>query len=274
MHQKTIILILSILCLVACKEVVEVQETEINRPSIQTPIEEHSVQAVLWQERSAEYKALCYQAYNTAHFQLDEMLMKNKGATKPLAVITDLDESVMNNSPYNGQMILSDRNYSKKDWIEWGEKRSADPVPGSVEFFKYAASKGVEIFYISNRYPEQHDATLDNLREYGLPFVDDAHVMLRGEKSSKVARRAQVEKDFKVIMLVGDNLADFSDLYESQSSERRHTLTDSLKVDFGARYIVLPNVLYGDWMNAIYNGRHDWTEAQKDSLRRSKVIGY
>ncbi len=272
MHLKFKIVLFSLLCLVACKPVIEVQQTNVE--TIETPIQEHAVQAVLWQERAAEYKALCFQAYNTAHLQLDMLIAENKEVSMPLAIITDLDESVMDNSPYNGKMVQADRNYSKQDWIEWGEKRSAKPVPGSIEFFNYAASQGVEIFYISNRYPEMHQATIDNLNAYGLPFVDDTHLMFRGEKSSKADRRAAVEKNFKVIMLIGDNLSDFSDLYEHQAPDRRHALTDSLKADFGKRYIVLPNVIYGDWMNGIYNGRHDWSEAQKDSLRRSKVIGY
>lgn len=273
MNPNLRLVILSLFFLAACKPIVEVQQTKVET-IVQTPLQEHSVQAVLWQERAAEYKALCYQAYNTAHLQLDKMLLEYKDAAKPLAIITDLDETMMDNSPFNGKMIQTDKNYSKQDWIDWGEKRSAKPMPGSVDFFKYAASKGVEIFYISNRYPEQRQATLDNLSDYGVPFVDDAHLMLRGDKSSKAERRAKVKQDFEVIMLIGDNLADFSDLYESQLTERRNALTDSLKSEFGARYIVLPNVIYGDWMNGIYNNRHDWTEAQKDSLRRSKVIGY
>lgn len=274
MTSKFKIVLISLLFFAACKPVVEVQQTKVETVAIQTPIQENSIQAVLWQERAAEYKALCYQAYNTAHLQFDKLIAENKDAAKPLAIITDLDESVMDNSPFNGEMILKDRNYSKKDWIEWGDEKSAKALPGSVDFFKYAAAKGVEIFYISNRYPEQRQATLDNMNGYGLPFVDDNHLMLRGEKSSKAERRAEVEKNFKVIMLIGDNLADFSDLYESQLSDRRNALTDSLKADFGVSYIVLPNVIYGDWLNGIYNGRHDWTEAQKDSLRRSKVIGF
>lgn len=274
MTSKFKIVLISLLFFAACKPVVEVQQTKVETVAIQTPIQENSIQAVLWQERAAEYKALCYQAYNTAHLQFDKLIAENKDAAKPLAIITDLDESVMDNSPFNGEMVLKDRNYSKKDWIEWGDEKSAKALPGSVDFFKYAAAKGVEIFYISNRYPEQRQATLDNMNGYGLPFVDDNHLMLRGEKSSKAERRAEVEKNFKVIMLIGDNLADFSDLYESQLSDRRNALTDSLRADFGVSYIVLPNVIYGDWLNGIYNGRHDWTEAQKDSLRRSKVIGF
>lgn len=274
MNLKFKIAFVALLLFAACRPVVEVQNTEVNQVETETPIQEHAIQAVLWQERAAEYKALCYQAYRAARFELDRILEENPNSEKPLAIITDLDETVMNNSPFNGKMIELDENYSKARWLEWGEKKSAEPVPGAVAFFKYAGSKGVEIFYVSNRYPEQKEVTIENLRQYGIPMVDREHVLLRGESSSKAERRAAIEEDYNVIMLIGDNLSDFSNAFEGQSSSRRHELTDSLKAEFGSRYIVLPNAMYGDWLNGIYQHRFDWTEAQRDSLRRVKVIAY
>lgn len=274
MHLKVSIILFSILFLAGCNVSVDINETQVHKSPTHIPIQENAIQAVLWQQKAAEYKALCYQAYNAAYYQLDKILDKNENPKKPLAIITDLDETVMDNSPFNGEMILQDENYSKESWLEWGEKRAAEPVPGAVPFFKYAAAMGVEIFYISNRYPEQAQATLENLKEYGLPYVDQEHLLLRGASSAKADRRAAIKKDYEVIMLIGDNLSDFSNLFENQSAERRRELTDSLKFKFGARYIVLPNAMYGDWLSGIYDGRHDWSEAQKDSIRRSKIIGF
>ena len=270
MRIKISIVLLSILVFAGCRQHVEVSET-VNAQTSAPPIQENAIQAVLWQQRSAEYAALCYQAYNVARMELDKMLKENPTGGKKPAIITDLDETVMDNSPFQGKMVEENQNYSKQSWIEWGEKRSAKPVPGSVDFFKYAASKGVEIFYVSNRYPEQVKASLDNLKEFGLPFVDEAHLMLRSTSSSKSDRRKKIEADFDVLMLIGDNLSDFSDLFEHQNATRRHFLTDSLQQAFGQRFIVLPNTLYGDWLNNIYDGKHDWSEAQKDSIRRSKI---
>ena len=105
-----------------------------------TPIKEHLTHAVLWQQLSAEYKALCYQSFNYAKLSLDQYLTSNN-SKKPLAIITDIDETVMDNSPYSAKLILDDVNYSPTTWIAWGKLESAELVPGALEFFSYAASR-------------------------------------------------------------------------------------------------------------------------------------
>src|SRR5882762_5770579 len=52
----------------------------------------------MWQQKAAEYKALCYQAYNLAKLRLDIILLQQH--SKPLAIVTDIDETVLDNSPY------------------------------------------------------------------------------------------------------------------------------------------------------------------------------
>ena len=274
--KLNVLILLSISILVGgCSSKLHTEKSDSKLSEVPIPTQEHSIQAVLWQQRAAEYRALCLQAYNAARYSLDEMLASANKNGKPLAIVTDLDETVIDNSPFNAKMIELDEPYKKEDWIEWGDEVSAEGVPGAVAFFNYASSKGVEIFYISNRYPEQLEVTIENLRKLNLPFVDQAHVWLRGESSSKKERRSKVEETHEIIMFLGDNLADFSDLFEYQQSERRLSLVDSLKPEFGTKFIVLPNVMYGDWQTrGIYEGRYDWTEAQKDSIRHSKLISY
>ncbi len=264
-----------IFILAGCGSSSKTTKSVISEPVSAIPTQEHSIQAVLWQQQAAEYRALCIQAYNYARVSLDAALDTTKMAMSKLAIVTDLDETVVNNSPYNAKMIVLDEPYKKQRWIEWGNEISAKAVPGSVDFFKYAASLGVEIFYISNRYPEQLNVTIENLENLDLPFVDSAHVMLRNQSSGKLERRDKVEGTHKIIMLLGDNLADFSELFENQNSETRHDLVDSLRSQFGARYIVIPNVMYGDWQTkGIYEGKYDWTEMQRDSIRHKKLISY
>ncbi|KAA3628468.1 MAG: hypothetical protein DWQ02_19325 [Bacteroidetes bacterium] len=172
-------------------------------------------------------------------------------------------------------MIRLDKNYSRETWKKWGEMESAEPVPGSLEFFKYAASKGVEIFYISNRRDTQEEETLVNLQKKGFPFADESHMLLREKESGKENRRSIVTRDHDVIMLLGDNLSDFSDMFDDKSTKDRNAAAKSLEKEFGFRFIVLPNPMYGDWeTKGIYEGKYDWTPAQKDSIRRSKLIGY
>ncbi len=148
------------------------------------PIREHSVQSVNWQQLSAEYRALAYQAYNIAKSRLDEILESKKKSDK-LAVITDIDETVIDNSPYNARLIKEDKEYDREGWIKWGKEKKAGAAPGAVEFFNYAADKGVEVFYISNRYDTQKEETMENLDILGLPFIDEEHFLLREKSGGK-----------------------------------------------------------------------------------------
>src|ERR1700744_3033499 len=107
------------------------------------------VWALLYQQRAAEYKALCFQAYNTARLRLD-MALARRGK-KPLAVVTDIDETLLDNSPYDAQRAINNLNFDSKTWKLWTAKGIADTVPGAPAFFKYAASKGVAVYYITNR---------------------------------------------------------------------------------------------------------------------------
>ena len=100
---------------------------------------------------------------------LDDILFFEKKYKKPLAIIADVDETVLDNSPYDGKLILNNTTYNRESWVEWGNLEIAEAIPGALEFLKYASEKNVEIFYISNRYSEQLDATVNNLKKLGFP---------------------------------------------------------------------------------------------------------
>lgn len=275
MKRNIFVPILLVVLIAACDTTSKTQKTAVRDSRSHIPTQEHAVQAVNWQQQAAEYRALCLQAYNYARLSLDAMLDTTKMDISKLAIVTDLDETVVDNSFYNAKMIEIDQPYQKSLWIEWGDRIAAPAIPGAVEFFKYAASRGVETFYVSNRYSEQLDATVKNLEILGLPFLDNDHILLRNETSGKLERREEVEETHQIIMLIGDNLSDFSHLFEKQKSERRHALVDSLAAEFGSRFIVLPNAIYGDWQTyGIYEGKFDWTDSQRDSIRHSKLKAY
>ena len=101
----------------------------------------YKVQAQVWTQNAAEYRALCYQAFNTAKINLDAFLLFNKKPVKPLAIITDVDETVLDNSPYDGKLILNNISYNRESWVEWGNLEEADAIPGSLEFLQYASEK-------------------------------------------------------------------------------------------------------------------------------------
>jgi len=274
MNRQLIITISFVLLLgFGCKTTSKVNTAAIENSK--TPIREHSIQALLWQQQAAEYKALCHQAFNLAKLRIDEIVGENKHFKRPLAIITDVDETVLDNSPYNAKMVLTDSNYKRETWIDWGNEIKAKPVPGALAFFNYAAKKGVTIFYLSNRYNVQKEATIKNLIRAGFPNVDSTHVLLRTTTSAKKPRRDSVAYKYQIIMLLGDNLSDFSEEFDKQSTKNRNNLVEKMANDFGNKFIVLPNPMYGDWeTKGIYEGSYKWTASQKDSIRKAKLISY
>ena len=222
----------------------------------------------IYQQRAAEYKALCFQAYNIARLRLDIALKKHH--QKPLAVITDIDETLLDNSPNTAGRAIQNKDFDQRAWHAWTAKAIADTVPGAPSFFKYAASKGVAVYYITNRAEDERESTLKNLKLYHLPYSDNKHLVLKSTTSSKETRRIEVLKTHEVVLYCGDNLPDFNALYDAPYTEQsRVAATQKLKKLFGDKYIVIPNIGYGDWENALLRGAV--TNAQKDSLIRAGV---
>ena len=235
---------------------------------------DYKIQAQVWTQNSAEYRALCYQAFNAAKMNLDALFFFEKEYDKPLAIIADVDETVLDNSPYDGKLILNNTTYNRESWVEWGNLEIAKAIPGSLEFLIYASEKNVEIFYISNRYSEQLEATVNNLKKLGFPDAKESNVLLRGDTRSKSERRKSVSDNYEVIMLIGDNLSDFNDEFEIKLYNERSNQTDKLKNEFGTKLIVLPNPNYGDWeSNGLFGGK-SFDNFQKDSIRKVKIKSY
>lgn len=276
MKNRSIITVLALVLLLGCKSQLTESKTDIQRFEEKgIPPREYSIAAVLWQQHSGEYRALAYQAFNLAQMQLDLILQNKEAHEKPFAIVTDIDETILDNSPYSGKQIELEEDYIPERWAEWVNEKSAKPIPGALEFFNYAKAKGVEVFYISNRTHDQEQATLENMRKAGFPYSDKAHILLEKETSRKGKRRANVRETHEIVMLIGDNLTDFSAVFENRSTEDRNRSVDSLKSVFGNKYIVLPNAIYGDWeTKGILEGKYNWTGFQKDSIRHKKVISY
>ncbi len=234
---------------------------------------QYNVNGTLWQQQSGEYKALCYQAFNLARLRLQEILMTNKDSI-PLAVITDVDETVLDNSPSAARDILNGKTFNPADWKVWVDMAKANAMPGAVEFFNYAAQHGVQCFYITNRKEDEKTATMQNLQQQGFPQVDAMHVMTKqGSVSDKEPRRQEVAKKYNVVLLLGDNLNDFDDLFFEKPTAERNANVDKSQAFFGSKYIVLPNATYGDWENALWQGQKLSGE-EKDKVKWASLIGY
>lgn len=228
--------------------------------------------AALWQQQAGEYKALCLQAYQIAALRIDEDLQQPHG--KPLAVVTDIDETVLDNSPNTVHQSLQGKGYTQADWEAWTAKVDADTVPGAPTFFKYAVSKGVDVYYITNRAEKERAVTLQNLQRWGFPQATDDHLVLRANTSSKEARRQALAQTHDIIMLVGDNLSDFSAAFDKQLPDARLQAVHNNAAEFGKRFIVLPNPMYGDWETSLYHFQNGLSNQQKDSILRSSLRNY
>lgn len=270
--SKAIILLL---LLASCGIKVTTQTTKTIAIPTEVPSRLYSVQSVMWQQNAAEYRALCYQAFNVAKYRLDEILLDDNLKGKKLAIITDIDETVMDNSPYNAKLILENAEYTPDTWFQWSEKEEALPIPGATKFLNYAASKNVEIFYVSNREDREKAATIENMKKIHFPYADDKHTLFKIKESKKEERFNKVKEEYTVVLYMGDNLSDFSNKFTEPSTTYRNSIADELQNEFGKKFIVLPNPMYGDWeMKGIYQGKYNWTYEQRDSIQKSSLRSY
>jgi 5'-nucleotidase (lipoprotein e(P4) family) len=227
--------------------------------------------AVLWQQYSGEYRALAFQAYNFARLSLKEALW-NQANNKPNCVIVDADETVLNNSAFQGHEIKKGVSYVPADWTKWTAMAAADTVPGALAFLKFAATKNVETFYVTNREAADHDGTLKNLQKFGFPYADEAHLLLKTTTSDKEPRRQKILEKYNILLLCGDNLSDFSNVFYRENKDTKEQV-NALQQLFGTKFIVLPNPMYGDWEKLLYKG-DKLNEPDKAKQRLDKLKSY
>jgi 5'-nucleotidase (lipoprotein e(P4) family) len=234
-------------------------------------VSDHFLNAVLYQQKASEYRALCYQAYNVAKTRLDRAL-RSRGAGKKLAVVTDVDETVLSNAAYQADLILKDQEYPT-EYSNWIDAAVAEPVPGALEFFKYASGKGVRVFYVTNRKDAEKEATIQNLKKEGFPDVSEETVLTKSKESSKEERRLLIQKQYAIPILIGDNLIDLAQSFEVKESKARQDAVDLEKDQFGVHYIVLPNAMYGDWEKVVGDLK-GLTAEEKRALRLKALKGF
>ncbi len=258
--------------LLACSQTKKIAQTPIISPSITTPLNislNGKLFTALFQQRAAEYRALCFQGYNIARMRIDAYTSQTE---KPKAIITDIDETILDNSPYAVKQAYNGIEYTQASWYEWTDKSAADTMPGAAAFLKYVASKNIQVFYVTNRMDRERESTLVNLNKYGFPNADPIHLYTRSDTSSKEARRLQIMDRYEVVLLMGDNLADLSNMFDKKTEAQRTENTNTLSGDFGKKFIVFPNANYGDWEAAFFKSSK--TQAEKDSVLKSILIGF
>ena len=225
----------------------------------------------LWYQNAAEVDALYQQGYNVATNKLKELL--KQPTDKPYSIVLDIDETVLSNIPFQVKMIKDGTAFNPKLWDEWVQKAEATPVAGAKEFLQFADKNKVQIYYISDRTDAQIDATIKNLEAQGLPVQGRDHLMFKKEgDKSKEGRRQEVLKHTNLVMLFGDNLVDFAE-FSTKSEADRDKMFEQLKAEFGDKFIIFPNPMYGSWESAVYQGEKKDGKGQSEA-RMNALKGY
>jgi 5'-nucleotidase (lipoprotein e(P4) family) len=223
------------------------------------------VNASLWFQSAAEYDATALQTFNNARRAVDQALMTKGG--NPPAVILDLDETVLDNSAFEGRMVRKGITYDQEDWFKWVDESAARPIAGAAEFLTYLQSRGVTPFYITNRLAREEAGTRRNLERLNYPLIGQDNLFTRGERvewesSDKAPRRDWVAARYRVLAVLGDDLNDFETAHES-TIEARDAIVRNHAADWGTRWFILPNPMYGSWERAIIGSSKGCEALQK-----------
>jgi 5'-nucleotidase (lipoprotein e(P4) family) len=268
---KPLVLGLSVMLAAGC--------SHVPSESASTPeLLDNNLNSTLWVQASGEYKANTLQAYNSAIANLGPVVrfgnqsaaLEQPGNTGglPAAVVLDIDETVLDNSRYQAQLVLLGSAFNPETWDQWVALKAATAVPGAVEFINYAKATGVEVFYITNRECKVRDGnedpcpqeldTLENLQNVGVQGVTKDHLLLKNEfpdwGSEKSNRRLNIADQYRIVMLFGDDLGDFLSDAKSMTPKERDALVSLHSNKWGSVWYMLPNPTYGSWQRVLKEG--------------------
>jgi 5'-nucleotidase (lipoprotein e(P4) family) len=216
--------------------------------------------ANLYMQTAAEYRACCLQAFYLAEERVKAKVAM-RTATEPAAVVFDLDETVFDNGVYQARQLRSGTGFDQKVWDVWEEKdgERVRLVPGAKEFIAKLSFYKVRPVFISNRNDKFRKQTHEVLKRLDID-VPDEQLLLADKTSDKTERRATVTGKFDVLLWVGDNLRDFDEAFKYDKAtgiDGRKAAVDDRRAKFGADWILLPNVSYGEWTKAFANSPED-----------------
>lgn len=228
--------------------------------------QERTLDANLYMQTSAEYRAVCVQTYNWATERLIQRLATTTDTGKSPAVVLDLDETVIDNGAFQSYLDKTSQAYSDALWERWESTYPQEVrlIPGAKSFIERAEAMGVEVVYLSNRLTKHRLATVDALRRNGLNVLDiNERLYLKDDTSDKTVRRKRATDEHNVLLYIGDNLRDFSEAFvtpkidTSVSGDRRNAIgiranvVDKFAYRFGGDWIILPNPVYGEWQKPL-----------------------
>jgi len=240
--------------------------------------------ATLWIRTSTEFRAASEIIFRAATAALTEGLGDPAWTAEPAqigdlsalrpAVVMDIDETVLDNSAVQARMMLDETCLTEFDavWDAWIAERSARAVPGAVEFIRAARAmmdpqgRPVRVVFITNREcrarpgtnavcPQQDD-TAANLRALGLNWTElEQDLLMKGELSrwvsEKQSRRLEIAVNYRILLYIGDDFADFLPDVRRQSVPQRERARCTHRDRWGRQWFMIPNPMYGSWLLAL-----------------------
>jgi 5'-nucleotidase (lipoprotein e(P4) family) len=222
--------------------------------------------ATLWQTTSAEYRVLAQSIYGAAKSQLERALADRQWTALPAqrenfqhlppAVIMDIDETVIDTSRFQILLLKTGARFSRTRWRDWSSQNEPEAVPGAIEFISFAQSRGVTVFFVTNRDYATEPLTRKHLFSAGIKLPDTIDTVLSQSErpdwgADKGSRRNFIATSYRVLMLFGDDLADFISEYRSSTQTR---MSEAMKHnDWGTKWFMLPNPMYGSWELSLYD---------------------
>jgi acid phosphatase len=255
-----------------------------------SPPPDDSLNATVWFQTAVERDLVFREIYRAAGERLDAALADKRWDALPTcdrdnyprplppAIIVDVDETGLDNSPSQVRQIRSGSEFNEAAWGAWVQQRAAKPLPGALEFLRGAAAKGITVFYISNRDASLAAATVDNLRRAGFPIDKDAQFLGLGsvvegceqEGSEKACRRQLVGRRYRVLMQFGDQLGDFVQVVANTRDGRRAAIAP-YDDWIGERWWVLPNPVYGAWEPALFDNAWQQSRAARRAAKEAAL---
>lgn len=237
----------------------------IPAPAGAEPVAERDgLNALVWMQTAAEHQAATIGAFAAARAALERALAdpdwtaatEQSGPVRdlPPAVILDIDDTILDTTPYQAWLLLHNQVYGAESFADWVEERSADAVPGASEYLAFLRAKGITPVFISNRAMRLEEATRDTLAAIGVVFPKDFDtVMLKRERKEwtmlKGSRRAVAAQRYRILQIVGDNLGDFIDDFNVTIPQRAQAARNETR-NWGSKWVMLPNPVYGAWESA------------------------
>jgi 5'-nucleotidase (lipoprotein e(P4) family) len=149
---------------------------------------------------------------------IDKALAENKGDGSKLCVISDIDETLLDNRPFMEREVTAhDDKVNWEQFESWINESGGKLISPTSELLAYARKKGLAVFLISGRVEKLRHPTITNLIKYGIAF-DGLYLRPDGDSSAassmKSAYRKQIEDmGYKIVVNIGDQYSDLAGGY-------------------------------------------------------------